>query len=88
MRAIFTSTRCDELRYDLSNAIVNGLCPKKLMEEKANHKKWVRKERLEYMKRRDKAVLHHDHYCSIIVNGADQSAFGLPNFVAKTKTER
>lgn len=40
-------------------------------------------ERLEYYKKNERAKLHPGRYCSIVVVGADQSAFGLPHFVAK-----
>lgn len=47
----------------------------------------VTRERREYYKKRDNAVIHPEDCCSIIVPGADQSAFGLPHFVTKRKVE-
>ena len=35
-----------------------------------------------------RARLHSSKYCSIIVDGADQSAFGLPHFTTKPKSNR
>lgn len=49
---------------------------------------FVTRERREYYKKRDRALLQPEQFCSIIVDGADQSAFGLPQFVTKTKDER
>lgn len=45
-------------------------------------------ERLECSKWPDKAVLFPDQYCSNIIDGADRSAFGLPQVVTKTKRMR
>lgn len=46
------------------------------------------RERLEYKKRRDSAILNPLECVSLIVDGADQSAYGLPKFVVKTKVDR
>lgn len=51
------------------------------------HIAFIVSELLEYWKRRDKAILHTDQYC-IILDGANQSAFGLPHFVTGTKDTR
>ena len=53
-----------------------------------DHLEMVRWERIEYKKHRDMAILHPEQYLSIIVDGADQSAFRLPRFAANTKGER
>lgn len=46
------------------------------------------RERLEYKKRRDSAILNPSEYLSLIIDGADQSAYGFPHFAANTKVDR
>ena len=46
------------------------------------------KERIEYQKKRDRSKLHSKEYLSIIIDGADQSAFGLPHFTPNVKNQR
>ncbi len=55
--------------------------------KKSEHNGLIAMERREYKKKRDKAKLQPDQYLSIIVDGADQSAFGLPHFMIKTKDD-
>ncbi len=55
---------------------------------KAEHNELIAKERREYKKKRDRAMLQPDQYLSVILDGADQSAFGLPHFMVKTKDDR
>lgn len=88
IRPFSNCSRCDELRDALAKAVQDGLSVSHLKKEKEDHNSWVRRERLEYYKRRDQAILHSQDYCSVIVDGADQSAFGLPHFMVKTKSER
>ena len=40
------------------------------------------------IKKRDKARLQPDQFLSIIIDGADQSAFGLAHFMVKSKDDR
>ena len=56
----------------------------------AQHKHWkfFESERLEYSMKRDLARREQQSYCSIVVDGADQSAYGLPHFVFNTKNMR
>lgn len=46
------------------------------------------REREEYRTKRDIEILQAEDYCSIIVDGAHQYAFGLPQLATKTKNER
>lgn len=48
----------------------------------------VNMERLEYHKNRDRAILDLSQYYLIILDGADQSAFGLPQFRKLLKPQR
>ncbi len=59
-----------------------------LRQQKAEHNELIGRERREYKKKRDKARLQPTQYLSIIVDGADQSPFGLPHFMIKTKDDR
>lgn len=45
-------------------------------------------ERLEYCKTQEDATLFNDQFCSIIIDGANQSAFELPHYVSQTKDVR
>lgn len=36
----------------------------------------------------EKAKLYPDQFCSIIIDGADQSAFGIPHFINHSKETR
>lgn len=42
-------------------------------------------ERREYRKKSEMAILYPKEFCSMIIDGADQSAFRLPHFAVKTK---
>ena len=55
---------------------------------KAEHYDLVAKERQAYKMNKDKSLLNPSEYMSIVVDGADQSAFGLPHFVNITKDTR
>ena len=47
------------------------------------HKCRVREERGSYWRRRDRGTRYPDRYMSVIIDGADQSAFGVPHFREK-----
>lgn len=79
---------CDELRAALNNAIRCGHPTDDILRRKTLHQNFVTQERMEYQKKRDRARLDPGRYCSIIVDGADQSAFGLPHFTTATKNQR
>lgn len=53
---------------------------------KMRHVKMGMRVRKKY-KKQGKAVLFLENFCSIIDDGANQSAFGLPHFVAKSKEQ-
>lgn len=80
--------RCEELRASIQHAITNRIDATELRRQKAVHREMIQKERREYKKKRDNAVVYPDRFCSIIVDGADQSAYGLPHFVVKSKDAR
>ncbi len=56
-----------------------------LKKAKSAHINFVMQERLEYASKRDRARRSPDKYCSFIVDGGDQSAYGLPHLIYNTK---
>lgn len=46
------------------------------------------KEQTELKKKQDGAILFPEKYRSILINGADQLAFGLSHFITKSRDER
>lgn len=79
---------CETLRSALKTAVLKRLSTVELKAQKSSHLKRIWSERLSYKKNRDRAILDPNKYLSLIVDGADQSAFGLPHFTVKTKAER
>jgi len=53
---------------------------------KQRHNEFIADERMGYNKRRQNAKDYPDKYASIILDGADQSAFGLPHWPVATKS--
>ena len=80
--------KCDEIRRSMKDAIVNGKPTSALKEQRRNHLGFILNERIYYQKKKDRARLHSSEYCSIIIDGADQSAFGLPHFTTTPKIQR
>ncbi len=83
-------TTCEQLRKSIHDAASRRDYKNLAIyrRQKAEHNELIAKERREYKKKRDKARLQPDQLLSIIVDGADQSAFGLPHFMIKTKDDR
>lgn len=79
---------CEEIRVAILQASRPGCSTEFILERRKIHVDMVFRERLEYQKKSERAVLHPDRYCSICVDGADQSAFGLPHFATSTKNMR
>ena len=80
--------KCDEIRRSMKDAIVNDRSTSILKEQRKNHVDFILAERIYYQKKKDRARLHSSEYCSIIIDGADQSAFGLPHFTTTPKSQR
>lgn len=79
---------CESLRMKLRARIISGESTTHIQTQRRVHLSFVSAERLEYQKKKDRARLHSNEYCSIIVDGADESAFGLPHFTTKSKSQR
>ena len=57
-----------------------------LKKEEYDHHMFVRRERQSYYARTHHAKTHKDESLSVILDGADQSAYGVPHFAMKSKT--
>ena len=79
---------CEQIRSALESGIRRGNDISIFKEMRETHLDEIRRERLEYKRKREISILHPDKYLSIIVDGADQTSFGLPHFVSKTKDMR
>ena len=85
----FTSCdTCDQLRTALREHIISGANTSSVKDRRKKHIQFVARERMEYQKKKDRARTHSNDYLSIIIDGADQSAFGLPHFTTSTKSQR
>jgi len=81
-------TICEEIDSAIKSAIVSHADTTEFKKRKAAHLNAIRRERIEYKKKRDRSILHPDQYLSMIIDGADQSAFGLPHLTVVTKDDR
>lgn len=79
-------TECETIRDGLAKAGTDESITAELRSRKLIHVRMVQAERREYQKKSDRACLYPSQFCSLIVDGADQSAFGLPHFLNNTKT--
>lgn len=79
---------CDSLRTQLRNQVINGQSTEETKLKKKLHIDFVKAERMEYQKKKDRARLNSSEYLSVIVDGADQSSFGLPHFTTTPKSQR
>ena len=79
---------CEQLRRALHAAVLKSQPTEGILEKKARHIKFVNQERLAYACKRDRARMDPTRYLSVIIDGADQSAFGLPHFVTTVKSVR
>lgn len=79
---------CDQIKTSLRQCILEGHSTDELKAQRAEHVAFVSRERMAYQKKKDRARLRGSEFCSIIVDGADQSAFGLPHFTTTPKSQR
>ncbi len=90
-RKLHRFTKCSDCEFYRAELARAGLDLNKcdlLKKAKAAHIKHVMQERLEYASKRDRARRNPEKYCSFIVDGADQSAYGLPHLIYNTKSMR
>lgn len=79
---------CDGLTAAIKTDLSNASYKIRPRLRRTNHLEFVCKKRLEYYKQRVRASLFSEQHCSIIVDGTDRSAFGLPRFKTSTKSQR
>lgn len=88
VRRIQRFTKCTDCEY-IRDALAKYGTDKKstapLLERRRLHIEMVSRERREYQKRCELAALYPSQYTSLIVDGADQSGYGLPHFTVNTK---
>ena len=78
---------CENIRAGFEEA-ENERVEAVLRKEIAAHYEFVEIERRDYEYRRDLSKRHPEKYLSLIVDGADQTSYGLPHFVFGTKEDR
>ncbi len=79
---------CERLREETLRAITNFESTSSIRAQKRAHYQMISDERLEYKRKRDIATLQPSEAWSLIVDGADQKAYGLPHFITSTKSQR
>lgn len=72
----------------LSETVKAVQCTNSILTKKKDHEWMVSSEKLTYQCNRDRARRMPQDYWSIIVDGADKSAFGLPHFKTSIKSVR
>jgi len=91
VRKVRRFTKCEEcelLRSKLEKAGMSESKSAPILLKYKEHHKFIARERQEYCSNRLRAAHNPSLVCSMIIDGADQSAFGLPHFVIRTKAER
>lgn len=76
---------CEGLRMKLRERIVTGESTEQIKEQRRQHLSFVFNERMGYQKKKDRARLHSSECCSLIIDGADEAAFGLPHLTTISK---
>ncbi len=79
---------CERLREETIRVVTNFESTATIRAQKRAHYQMISDERLEYKRKRDIATLHPSEAWSLIVDGADQKAYGLPHFITSTKSQR
>lgn len=79
---------CERIRTALLDATSRNLSTDDLLLEQSKHLEFIYNERLEYKSKVELAKLKPLEYLSIVVDGADQSAYSLPHFIFDVKDQR
>lgn len=79
---------CEGFRDKLAEAARNRTETNAILRDRKRHHDFVARERRAYFMNQERAILTPDQAMSIIMDGADQSAFGLPHFTTITKDTR
>lgn len=75
----------EQITVALSQCARNGCSPKEILPQRNIYKACVANERHSYQIRKMKTMRYPLQCCIIIIDGADQTAFGHPNFKTRTK---
>ena len=81
-------SQCELYRSQLGEVSITSTKVEFIKAAQKDHLDKVRRERSSYYSRRDQAISQPNHYCSLIVDGADQKAYGLLHFVFNSKDDR
>lgn len=79
---------CEKYRVNMKKAKDNPSRADAVRAAMKKHIDAMANERSAYYVRRDSAKNEPHRFCSFIIDGADQKAYGLPHFVFSTKTDR
>jgi len=79
---------CELLRAELKSRVTKFEDTSDLLSRKKAHYNFITEERMEYRRKRDIAALTPNTAWSVIIDGADQTSFGLPHFTTHTKSQR
>ena len=71
---------CESYKQALRTAAKTGTRLAQIQEDRDRHVQLVATERQAYKMNQDNAKLNPSEYMSLVIDGADQSAFGLPHF--------
>lgn len=77
---------CELLRSELNKCGTNEQRAKPILMRQRLHHDFIGRERREYARKIQQAERNPSLICSMVVDGADQSAFGLPHFTFDTKS--
>lgn len=78
---------CESLRSEILKATSRNLDTADLLAKKASHLRFVETERREYKVKVELSKLKPREYISIVIDGADQSAYSLPHFIGSVKEQ-
>jgi len=79
---------CESFRSALNRAGTDKRKSEDVLKAKRKHNEMVSRERQEYLRKCEQSILYPSQYMSLIVDGADQSSFGLPHFTFSTKNTK
>ena len=91
VRKVHRFAKCTDCEYydsELRRCEGNEVRAAPIIFSRSKHLKQMASERDEYTLKRTKAQSNPNHLLSLIIDGADQSAFGLPHFSQATKSEK
>ena len=79
---------CEQIRSEMHILVTSFQSTADLLLRKRAHYDFIAQERMEYKRKRDIAVFNPNEAWSVIIDGADQTAFGLPHFHTNIKSQR